>query len=183
MIPIDPQLQLVLVILHCRYAGAFTMDAIALIAFGLKINSQNDKNNQFVRMAKRGFQSFISNPLVYIQGRLTKFFRSLSSITTVFPLIMTKTANLLGWQRETFIRSFLTHTFAFKIDKLNFLGYWLQYVTLNLTTSKSFIAQWRFEGRVPTTEFCMKIFDENTSRFIHPVLSTPQLNMAFSHYF
>ena len=83
MIPIDPQLQLVLVILHCRYAGAFTMDAIALIAFGLKINSQNDKNNQFVRMAKRGFQSFISNPLVYIQGRLTKFFRSLSSITTV----------------------------------------------------------------------------------------------------
>ena len=39
------------------------MDVIASTAFGLKINSQQDKNNEFVRMSKKAFST---SPLVML---------------------------------------------------------------------------------------------------------------------
>lgn len=45
----------------CSLCGAFTMDVIASTAFGVKVDSHNDPNNQFVRMAKKAFEvSFAS---------------------------------------------------------------------------------------------------------------------------
>ena len=41
----------------------FTMDVIASTAFGLKIDSQKDKNNQFLKMAKKIFEFSIFNPI------------------------------------------------------------------------------------------------------------------------
>ena len=49
-----------------RYADLFTMDVIASTAFGLKIDSQKDKNNQFVQMAKKIFDFSIFNPIVIV---------------------------------------------------------------------------------------------------------------------
>ena len=43
------------------------MDAIALTAFGLKIDSLNDKNEIFVTMAKKAFNlSLFRNPLLFM---------------------------------------------------------------------------------------------------------------------
>ena len=42
------------------------MDVIAKIAFGLNIDSQKDKNNIFVRMAKQGLQLGVFNPFMFI---------------------------------------------------------------------------------------------------------------------
>ena len=42
------------------------MDVIASTAFGLKIDSQKDKNNQFVKMAKKLFEFSLLHPLVLI---------------------------------------------------------------------------------------------------------------------
>lgn len=49
-------------------AGAFTMDAIASTAFGLKIDSQNDPKNPFVMMARKAFDfSFASiNAILFL---------------------------------------------------------------------------------------------------------------------
>ena len=45
----------------------FTMDVIASTAFGLKIDSQKDKNNHFVTMAKKKiFGGGLRDPLVLI---------------------------------------------------------------------------------------------------------------------
>ena len=44
------------------------MDTIALTAFGLKTDSLNDKNSRFVEMAKKGFQTFTTSPLIFITG-------------------------------------------------------------------------------------------------------------------
>ena len=45
------------------------MDAIALTAFGLKIDTQNDKNSRFAKMAKRGMDSMTLNPIYYLFGK------------------------------------------------------------------------------------------------------------------
>ena len=50
-----------------RPAGLFTIDVIASTAFGLKTDSQKDKNNQFVTMAKKIFETSLLNPL-FIAG-------------------------------------------------------------------------------------------------------------------
>ena len=47
------------------------MDVIASTAFGLKIDSQKDKNNQFVKMAKKMFEFSFLNPLVIIACKYT----------------------------------------------------------------------------------------------------------------
>ena len=44
----------------------FTMDVIASTAFGLKIDSQKDKNNHFVTMAKNKIFGGLRDPLVLI---------------------------------------------------------------------------------------------------------------------
>ena len=44
------------------YAGSYTMDVIASTAFGLQINSQKDKNNRFVCMAKKAFDLSVFSP-------------------------------------------------------------------------------------------------------------------------
>lgn len=48
--------------------GAFTMDVIASTAFGLKIDSHNDPNNHFVKMARKAFDfSFASiNTILFL---------------------------------------------------------------------------------------------------------------------
>lgn len=48
--------------------GAFTMDVIASTAFGVKVDSHNDPNNQFVRMAKKAIEmSFASfNAILFL---------------------------------------------------------------------------------------------------------------------
>ncbi len=45
------------------YAGSYTMDVIASTAFGLQIDSQKDKDNSFVRMAKKAFDFSMFNPV------------------------------------------------------------------------------------------------------------------------
>ena len=42
------------------------MDVIARTAFGLKVDSQKDKNNKFVRMAKKMFEFGFLNPLIVL---------------------------------------------------------------------------------------------------------------------
>ncbi len=44
------------------YAGSYTMDVIASTAFGLQIDSQKDKDNTFVQMAKKTFDFDVFNP-------------------------------------------------------------------------------------------------------------------------
>ena len=50
------------------------MDVIASTAFGLKIDSQKDKNNQFVTMAKKLFDRSLANPFLLIAGKYTRIF-------------------------------------------------------------------------------------------------------------
>ena len=47
------------------------MDVIANTAFGLKIDSQKDKNNQFVKMAKKIFEFSIFNPIFIVACEYT----------------------------------------------------------------------------------------------------------------
>ena len=42
------------------------MDAISLMAFGLKTDSLNDTHNQFVEMAKKGFRALLSSTQIPI---------------------------------------------------------------------------------------------------------------------
>ena len=60
-----------LVVIYFRSAGLFTMDVITSTAFGLKIDSQKDKNNQFVTMAKKLFDFSFFSPLVIIACKCT----------------------------------------------------------------------------------------------------------------
>ncbi|XP_019636169.1 PREDICTED: cytochrome P450 3A27-like isoform X2 [Branchiostoma belcheri] len=46
--------------------GAFTMDAIASVAFGTDIDSQRNPNDPFVVHAKKGFEGPFKNPLFWI---------------------------------------------------------------------------------------------------------------------
>ncbi|XP_055345482.1 cytochrome P450 3A24-like isoform X2 [Paramacrobiotus metropolitanus] len=46
--------------------GRVTMDVIASTFFGMKIDSQNDVNNEFVKNAKKGFEFNFKNPLLII---------------------------------------------------------------------------------------------------------------------
>ena len=46
--------------------GAFTMDVIAAVTFGLDIDSQNDLNNDFLQHAKRSFDFRLDNPVLLI---------------------------------------------------------------------------------------------------------------------
>ena len=47
------------------------MDVIASTAFGLKMDSQKDKNNQFVKMAKKIFDFSIFNPIFIVACKYT----------------------------------------------------------------------------------------------------------------
>ena len=47
------------------------MDVIASTAFGLKVDSQKDKNNQFVTMAKKMFNIGLANPYFIIASKYT----------------------------------------------------------------------------------------------------------------
>ena len=42
-----------MIYIYYRYAGSFTMDVIASTSFSIDVDSQNNKNNVFVRMAKK----------------------------------------------------------------------------------------------------------------------------------
>ena len=59
-----------------RSAGLFTMDVIGSTAFGLKIDSQKDKNNQFVTMAKKIFERNLLNPIFLAACKYTQTFFS-----------------------------------------------------------------------------------------------------------
>ena len=45
------------------------MDVIASTAFGLKVNSQKDPNNEFVRMAKKAFEFNFFSLVFIISGK------------------------------------------------------------------------------------------------------------------
>ena len=55
-----------------RSASLFTMDVISSTAFGLKIDSQKDKNNQFVTMAKKIFERNLLNPIFLAACKYTQ---------------------------------------------------------------------------------------------------------------
>ena len=46
-----------------EFAGSFTMDAIASTAFGLDLNTREDRNNPFVFHAKNSIKISLTNPL------------------------------------------------------------------------------------------------------------------------
>ena len=45
----------------CRYSGRYALDVISTTAYGLKIEAQQDKDNKFVTMAQKLFDSFEFN--------------------------------------------------------------------------------------------------------------------------
>ena len=55
-----------------RSAGLFTMDVIASTAFGLKVDSQKDKNNQFVTMVNKIFERSLLNPIFLAACKYTQ---------------------------------------------------------------------------------------------------------------
>ena len=56
------------------------MDVIAYAGFGLKVDSQKDKNDQFVRTAKRAFKSSLLRPLgLLLRKYLTTLYNGLFS--------------------------------------------------------------------------------------------------------
>ena len=48
------------------------MDVIAKIAFGIKVDSQRDKENEFVKKAKLGMQLGVFNPFMFITCKYSK---------------------------------------------------------------------------------------------------------------
>ena len=53
-----------------RYLGAYTLDVIANTGFGLRVNSQKDKNNPFVKQARKAFDFGTVNPLFILSGKI-----------------------------------------------------------------------------------------------------------------
>ena len=49
-----------------RVAGAFTLDVIARTGFGIAVNSQKDKDDEFFVNAKEAMSFDITNPLLLI---------------------------------------------------------------------------------------------------------------------
>ena len=47
-------------------AGAFTMDTIASTGFGIQLDSQTDKDNEFIKMGKKGFDFSFKSPAFII---------------------------------------------------------------------------------------------------------------------
>ena len=60
------------------------MDAIATTAFGLKINSQKDKDNPFVTMAKKTSKGSLMNPFFIIICKSQLFFHFIHINITYF---------------------------------------------------------------------------------------------------
>ena len=52
-----------------RTTRKFTMDVIASTAFGLRLNSQEDKDNVFVTNSKRLLNFSLLNPLILIRRK------------------------------------------------------------------------------------------------------------------
>ena len=48
------------------YMGAYTMDVIASVAFGIDVDSQTDRNNAFVKHAKKSFNLDISREPMFM---------------------------------------------------------------------------------------------------------------------
>ena len=48
--------------------GAFSMDVVASVGFGLDIDSQNDVESDFVKHAKLSFDFRVDNPVLIIFG-------------------------------------------------------------------------------------------------------------------
>ena len=55
-----------LFLLSHRLFGTVTMDVIASVFFGMKIDSQNNPDNPFVKHAKRAFVQSFWNPLLIV---------------------------------------------------------------------------------------------------------------------
>ena len=53
-----------------RYTGGYTMDVIASTAFGIRVDSQKDRNNTFVTNAKEAFDFDLKNPVTIIRSKL-----------------------------------------------------------------------------------------------------------------
>ncbi len=51
------------------------MEAIASTAFGIKVDSQNDENSQFIKMGRKAFSRHIFNPafLIFSKYKLIYF--------------------------------------------------------------------------------------------------------------
>jgi cytochrome P450 len=49
-----------------EFAGSFTMDVIASTAFGLELNTKDDRDNPFVQQAKKAFDIKITSPIILI---------------------------------------------------------------------------------------------------------------------
>ena len=54
-----------------RAAGAFTLDVIARTGFGIAVNSQRDKNDEFYVNAKKALNLKITNPLLVLGGKFS----------------------------------------------------------------------------------------------------------------
>ena len=51
-----------------RHTGAYTMDSIAATAFGFKLDSQADPQNEFLKNAADAFQLNLRNPIILLLG-------------------------------------------------------------------------------------------------------------------
>ena len=56
--------------IHCSLYGAFTMDVIARCGFGLKLDSQKNKDDPFVKNAKKLFNFSTTDPVTILTGKL-----------------------------------------------------------------------------------------------------------------
>ena len=72
----------------CRYSGRYALDVISTTAYGLKIEAQQDKDNKFITMAQKKFDSFEFNigyviSCEYIRaGKAVKFHLKMAKLKT-----------------------------------------------------------------------------------------------------
>ena len=82
-----------------RLFGAYTMDAIAKCGFGLDVDSQQNKDDPFVRNAKKAFDFGLFKPAFILVGELMPCFVSLQLIAVYFILDFLWTLTLLPLTR------------------------------------------------------------------------------------
>ena len=57
-----------------RASGAFALDVIARTGFGVVVNSQKDKDDEFLVNAKKAMNFGMSNPLFIVSGKFIKYY-------------------------------------------------------------------------------------------------------------
>lgn len=56
------------ILILCRLYGPYAMDVIGSCAFGLRVNSQTNQDEPFIKYAKRIFNINVTNPAFLISS-------------------------------------------------------------------------------------------------------------------